>query len=152
VIGFGRWKYSTATSELIPELDLTRFIGGGGPMIDDLYDLIGRRTIWAATKSFYDKVSADESLRHFFEGTDMAHLRARQSMFLSMLLGGRVVYTGKEIHGAHAAARNHGLNDAHFDTFLKHFRAALEEVRVKSERAEKVIKLLEGKRNAVLNT
>ena len=121
-------------------------------MIDDLYDLIGgRRTIWAATKSFYDKVLADESLRHFFEGTDMPHLRARQSMFLSMLLGGRVVYTGKDIHGAHAEARNHGLNDAHFDTFLQHFRSALEEVGVKSEKAEKVIKLLEGKRSAVLN-
>jgi len=121
-------------------------------MIDDLYDLIGgRHTIWAATKSFYDKVLADESLRHFFESTDMTHLRARQSMFLSMLLGGRVVYTGKDIHGAHAGARNHGLSDTHFDTFLKHFRAALEEVGVKAEKMEKVIKLLEGKRNAVLN-
>jgi len=113
-------------------------------MIDDLYDLIGgRRTVWAATKSFYDKVLADESLRPFFERTDMAHLHARQSMFVSMLLGGRVVYTGKDIHGAHAAARNQGLNDTHFDTFLRHFRAALEEVGVKAEKAQKVIKLLE---------
>lgn len=121
-------------------------------MIDDLYDLIGgRQTIWAATESFYAKVLADDSLRHFFEHTDMAHLRARQSMFLSMLLGGRVVYTGKDIHGAHAWARNHGLSDTHFDTFLKHFRVALEEVGVKAEKAEKVIKLLEGRRRAVLN-
>ena len=121
-------------------------------MIDDLYDLIGgRRTIWAATESFYDKVLEDDSIRHFFNRTDMAHLRSRQSMFISMLLGGRVVYTGKDIHGAHAVARSHGLNDTHFDTFLKHFRAALEGVGAKSEKAEKVIKLLEGKRNAVLN-
>ncbi len=92
-------------------------------MIDDLHDLIGgRHTIGAATESFYAKVLADDSLRHFFKRTDMAHLRSRQSMFLTILLGGRVVYTGKEIHGVHAWARNHGLNDAHFDTFLKHFR------------------------------
>jgi hemoglobin len=123
-----------------------------GLMIDDLYDLIGgRRTVWAATERFYDKVLEDESLRPFFTRTDMAHLRSRQSMFISMLLGGRVVYTGKDIHDAHARARSHGLSDEHFNTFLKHFRTALEEVGVKPEKAEKVMKLLEGRRNDVLN-
>jgi hemoglobin len=121
-------------------------------MIDDLYDLIGgRQTIWAATESFYRRVLADDRLCHFFESTDMAHLQARQSMFITMLLGGRIVYTGKEITAAHAGARVQGLNDTHFDTFLKHFRDALEEVGVKADKAEKVMKLLESKRNAVLN-
>ena len=68
-----------------------------------------------------------------------------------MLLGGRVVYTGKDITAAHAGAREQGLNDAHFGTFLEHFRGALEEVGVKADKAEKVMKLLESKRNAVLN-
>ena len=121
-------------------------------MIDDLYDLIGgQKTVWAATESFYRRVLADESLSHFFKSTDMAHLRARQSMFISMLLGGRVVYTGKDITAAHAQSREQGLNDIHFDAFLKHFRAALEEVGVKANKAEKVMKLLESKRGAVLN-
>jgi truncated hemoglobin YjbI len=121
-------------------------------MIDDLYDLIGgRQTIWAATESFYRRVSADESVSHFFESTDMAHLRAGQSMFISMLLGGRVVYTGKDISTAHAQARERGLNDTHFDVFLKHFRAALKEVGVKDDNTEKLVKLLEGRRSAVLN-
>jgi hemoglobin len=122
-------------------------------MIDDLYELIGgKRTIWAATESFYKRVTEDESLRHLFEKTDMANLRARQSMFISMLLGGQVVYTGKEIGAAHAQAREQGLTNAHFDTFLKHFRAALDEVGVNPERAEKVMKLLESKRGKVLNS
>lgn len=68
-------------------------------MIDDLYDLIGgRQTVWAATESFYRRVFADDTLRPFFLTTDMAQLCARQSMFISMLVGGRVVYTGKNIH------------------------------------------------------
>jgi len=47
-------------------------------MIEGLYDLIGgRSTIKAATKLFYDKMQ-DDSLRHFFEGVDMAHIRSRQ--------------------------------------------------------------------------
>ena len=121
-------------------------------MIDALYELIGGKSVvWAATESFYKKVLEDESLRHFFKRTDMAHLQSRQSMFLSMLLGGRVVYSGKDIHEAHEWARNHGLNYANYDTFLKHFREALEEVGVKPEKAEKVIDLLEAKRNTVLN-
>lgn len=120
-------------------------------MIDDLYDLIGgRQTVWAATASFYRRVLADESVSHFFKSSDMAHVRARQSMFISMLLGGRVVYTGKDITAAHAQSREQGLNDTHFDAFLKHFRAALEEVGVKADKAEKVMKLLESKRGAVL--
>ena len=121
-------------------------------MIDELYDLIGgRETICAATESFYRRVFADDTLRPFFKSTDMAQLCARQSMFISMLLGGQVVYTGKDIHAAHAQAREQGLNDGHFDKFLNHFREALNEVGVQGEKVEKVMKLLESKRNTVLN-
>ena len=118
-------------------------------MIDELYDLIGgKRTVWAVTESFYRRVFADDTLRPFFKSTDMAQLRARQSMFISMLLGGRIVYTGKDIHAALAPAREQGLNDGHFDMFLRHFREALKEVGVEADKVEKVTKLLESKRNA----
>lgn len=119
-------------------------------MIEDLYELIGgRSTIEAATERFYDKIMQDETLRNFFEQVDVAHLRSRQAMFVSMLLGGRV-YTGKNIRDAHAHSREHGLNDKHFDLFLAHFRAALEEVGVKPENAQKVVERLESKRGSIL--
>ncbi len=121
-------------------------------MIDDLYDLIGgRQTVWAATEAFYKRVFADDTLRPFFKTTDMAQLCARQSMFISMLLGGRVAYTGKDIQTAHVHAREQGLNDGHFDKFLSHFREALREVGVEAGKVEKVTKLLETRRDAVLN-
>jgi hemoglobin len=121
-------------------------------MIDQLYDLIGgRKTVWAAIDAFYRRVLADETLRPFFENADMARLRPRQSMFISMLLGGRIVYTGKDIAAAHAHARAAGLNDGHFDSFLKHFREALNEVGVQADKVEKVVKLLESRRSAVLH-
>jgi truncated hemoglobin YjbI len=121
-------------------------------VIDELYDLIGgKQIVWSATESFYRRVFADDTLRPFFKTTDMAQLVARQSMFISMLLGGRVVYTGKDIHSAHAHAREQGLNDGHFDKFLRHFREALNEVGVEADKVRKVTKLLEDKRNAVLN-
>jgi hemoglobin len=121
-------------------------------MIENLHELVGgQKVIEAATEHFYQRVLEDVSLRHFFAQTDMAHLRSRQVMFINMLLGGGV-YTGKDVHLAHAQARDLGLNDAHFDLFLKHFRAALEEVGVKPENAEKIIRFLERKRSAVLDT
>ena len=125
---------------------------GEDTMIEDLYDLIGgQNIIEAATKIFYDKVSQDDNLRHFFEKVDMTDLRSRQSMFVSMLLAGRV-YTGKNIRDAHAGSRDCGLTDAHFDLFLQHFRAALEEVGVKPENAEIIMKRLESKRGTILDT
>jgi hemoglobin len=121
-------------------------------VIDELYDLIGgKRTVWAATEVFYRRVLADDTLRPFFKSTDMAQLHARQSMFISMLLGGRIVYTGKDIRAAHTHAREQGLNDGHFDRFLGHFREALNEVGVQADKVGKVTKLLQTKRNAVLN-
>jgi hemoglobin len=120
--------------------------------IDDLYDTIGgSATIEAAIRSFYWRVLEDENLRHFFHSTDMAQLRSGQSMFISMLLGGQVVYTGKDINAAHAHARAQGLTGEHLDGFLNHFRAAIEEVGVAPDKVEKVMKLLEGHRAAVLN-
>ena len=120
-------------------------------MIDQLYDLIGGRpTIAAATESFYRRVLEDETLRHFFDSADMAHLVEGQSMFISMLLGGKIVYTGKKVDAAHAIARGRGLTNEHFDRFLTHFQAALAEVGVKPDKAEKVMPLLEAQRDAVL--
>ena len=121
-------------------------------MTDELYDIIGgKRTVRAATESFYRRVFADKTLGPFFKSTNMAQLRARQRMFVSMLLGGRVVYTGKDIAAAHAPARKQGLHDGHFDRFLGHFREALKEVGVEADKAEKVVKLLESRRSAVLD-
>ena len=121
-------------------------------MIENLSELVGgQQTIKAATERFYQKILDDENLRQFFSHTDMAHLRSRQVMFIAMLLGGGV-YTGKDIHVAHGPARDDGLNDAHFDLFIKHFRSALEEVGVKPKNAEKIAELLERKRKVVLDT
>lgn len=122
-------------------------------MADTLFESIGGRlTIKAAVELFYQKVLADESLRPFFEGVGMDHLRSRQSMFVSLLLGGKVVYTGKDIHAAHEQPRKMGMNKSHFDTFLKYFRESLEEVGILPDRLDSVIKLLEASRDDVLKS
>jgi hypothetical protein len=56
-----------------------------------------------------------------------------------------------DINAAHAHARAQGLTEEHLDVFLKHFRAAIDEVGVAPDKAEKVMRLLEAQRAAVLN-
>src|SRR6266480_1566471 len=58
----------------------------------------------------------------------------------------------KTSNAAHARAREQGLNDGHFDRFLIHFGEALNEVGVEVDKVEKVRKLLETRRDAVLNS
>jgi truncated hemoglobin YjbI len=117
-----------------------------------LYDTIGgSRRINSAVELFYSKVFADESLRPFFEGVDVKGLYARQSMFVSMLVGGQTVYTGKNLTLAHAGSRMKGMTDVHFNTMLDHFRAALTEIQVAPERVAEIMTLLEGTRDAVLS-
>jgi hemoglobin len=119
---------------------------------DELFDILGgSETVKAATEAFYKRVFADNTLRPFFDSTDVEQLLARQRMFLSMLLGGKTPYIGKDIAAAHAKAREQGLNDGHFDRFIRHFRDALKEVGVDPKKARQVIKLLLTKRGAVLN-
>ena len=120
-------------------------------MADNLYDTIGgSQRINSAVELFYAKVFADDSLRPFFEGVDVKGLYARQSMFVSMLVGGQKVYTGKNLTLAHAGSRLKGMTDVHFDAMLDHFRAALSEVQVAPNRVLEILTLLEGTRNAVL--
>jgi hemoglobin len=133
-------------------LEQLTLLGQEGPVPSELLDFIGgEETVRAATEAFYKRVFADETLRPFFETTDVDQLLARQRMFLSMLLGGLTPYTGKDIGAAHRQAREQGLNDGHFDRFIRHFRDALKEVGVDPRKARQVIKLLESKRGTVLN-
>jgi len=117
----------------------------------DLFQAIGgRRKINQAVEIFYRKVLADPSLRGFFHASDMNGLRAKQAMFLTMLLGGEHRYSGKDLGEAHAPPRHIGLTEAHFDTFVGHFCAALEEIGVAPDVIAQIAQKLETTRASVL--
>jgi hemoglobin len=117
----------------------------------DLFQAVGGRSkINAAVEIFYRKVLADPSLRSFFAGSDMNGVRAKQAMFLTMLLGGEQRYSGRDIAEAHAPSRHIGLTEAHFDTFVSHFCAALEEIGVAPDIIAQIAQKLEATRASVL--
>jgi len=120
-------------------------------MIDRLFEKVGgRRTINELVRIFYDRVLADQRLAPFFPDADMESLRAKQVMFLAMLLGRARTYAGRDLTAAHAGARARGLTDEHFDALLGHFEASLGELGVDVAYTREVIARIETTRDAVL--
>ena len=117
----------------------------------DMYEAIGgRNKLNAAIRIFYERVLADPSLREFFAATNMDGLRAKQVMFLSMLLSGEKGMGRPDIDAAHGPSRHAGLTDAHFDAFVGHFRATLETIGVQPDIIDKIMQELETTRSEVL--
>jgi hemoglobin len=120
-------------------------------MSDRLYKQVGgTRRIHELVRIFYDRVLADPRLAPFFPNTDMEALRAKQVMFLTLLLGRTRTFGGRDLASAHAGARAQGLTDEHFDALLGHFGAAMRELAVAEEYTREVLARLETTRNAVL--
>jgi len=120
-------------------------------MIDQLYEKVGGSgAIRELVQIFYDRVLADPRLAPFFPQADMDGLRAKQAMFLIMLLGRTRTYSGQDLTAAHAGARAQGLGDEHFDALLGHFGASLREMEVEEDYTREVLARIEATRNAVL--
>jgi truncated hemoglobin YjbI len=80
----------------------------------------------------------------------MDSLRAKQVMFLTMLMGRTRTFDGKDLSAAHAGARAQGLTDGHFDALLGHFEASMRDLKVADDYIREVIARIETTLNAVL--
>lgn len=116
-----------------------------------LYDKLGGgAAITVAAELFYRKVLADERTAHFFDDVDMDRMVAKQSAFLSMVLGGPSAYTGKDMRAAHASLVDRGLTDVHFDAVMEHLAATLRELSVNEPDIAAVAAVAESVRPEVL--
>ncbi len=111
---------------------------GGAPAID------------AAVDIFYDKVLADERIRHFFAQTDMARQRAHQKAFLTVAFGGPNAYQGRDMRSSHARLVAAGLNDSHYDAVVELLAATLTELEVAPKSIQEVAAVAESVRAEVL--
>lgn len=117
-----------------------------------LYEQLGgAAAVDAAVDVFYRKVLADDRISEFFEDTDMDHQIAKQKSFLTMVFGGPVAYTGKDMRSGHAHLVARGLNDSHVDAVIELLGASLREVGAPEELVVKVAAIAESARADVLN-
>ena len=112
----------------------------------------GDAAVDLAVTRFYDKVLADDRIRHFFDGIGMTAQMQHQRMFLKYAFGGMPNYPGRAMREAHERLVNDmGLNDSHFDAVIDDLGSALREIGVAEEMVAEVLAIAETTRADVLN-
>jgi hemoglobin len=120
-------------------------------MAHTVYDLLGGGSaVDVAVALFYRKVLADGRVSEFFDGVDMERQIRKQKAFLTMVLGGPVAYTGKDMRAAHAPLVARGLSDLHFDVVVEHLGATLTELGIPPELVGHVAAAAEALRRDIL--
>ena len=108
---------------------------GGAPAVD------------AAVDVFYRKVLSDDRVSHFFDDVDMDRQIAKQKSFLTMVFGGPVAYTGKDMRAAHAGRQ---ITDADFDALVEDLVAALDHFNVPPREKNDLLGLLAPMRKDIV--
>jgi hemoglobin len=117
-----------------------------------LYEQLGgEAAVNAAVDVFYRKVLTDDRVSHFFDDVDMDRQIAKQKGFLTMVFGGPVAYTGKDMRAGHAHLIARGLNDSHVDAVIEILGESLREVGAPEPLITKVAAIAESARADVLN-
>ncbi len=110
----------------------------------------GMPAVEAAVDIFYQKVLADDSIKHFFASTDMKMQRNKQKAFLAYAFGAPLQYSGKNMKDAHSKLVENGLNDSHFDAVMGHLGATLKELNVPDDLIGEAAAIAESVREHVL--
>ena len=88
-----------------------------------IYEQLGQENgIRTAVDDFYRRVLADPELAAYFDGVDMAGLRAHQTKLLVQVTGGPAQYEGRELAEAHSGL---GITSADFERVVAHLGATL---------------------------
>jgi hemoglobin len=112
------------------------------------YDQVGGHdTMKVAVAVFYNRVVADPLLSGYFEGVDLARLRAHQVAFLSAALDGPQAFAGRSLPAAHAAF---AITDEAFDRMVEHLGSALTDVGVAPDAAAHVLGAVDALRDAIV--
>jgi hemoglobin len=112
------------------------------------YDQVGGHdTMKVAVAVFYNRVVADPLLSGYFEGVDLARLRAHQVAFLSAALDGPQAFAGRSLPAAHA---DFAITDEAFDRMVEHLGSALTDVGVAPDAAAQVLGTVAALRDAIV--
>jgi len=111
----------------------------------------GQAAVDAVVETFYRKVLTDERISHFFDDTDMDRQIVKQKAFLTMVFGGPVAYSGKDMRQGHKHLVAKGLNDSHVDVVIELLGRSLGEHGVDAAAIDQVAKIANSVRDDVLN-
>src|SRR3954452_18552564 len=117
-----------------------------------LYEQLGgQAAVEAAVDVFYRKVLSDDRVSAFFDDIDMDQQIAKQKAFLTMVFGGPVAYSGKDMRQGHLRLVQRGLSDVHVDVVVELLGESLRELSVPEPLITRVADLANSVRADVLN-
>ena len=91
----------------------------------------GKDAVDLAVDKFYERVLADDRIKHFFANTDMNKQRSHQKAFLTYAFGGSTTYDGRYMREAHKElVETQGLGSEHFDAVAEDLMTTLKEMGV----------------------
>lgn len=95
-----------------------------------IYEQIGGKpAVAAAVDDLYVRIFDDPEVADYFTGVDMTRQKTHLRAFVAAALGGPELYTGRDMHTAHAPL---GVTHAAFDRVVEHLAAALDGLGVPS--------------------
>lgn len=109
----------------------------------------GETTVSAAVHRFYERVLADPTLNHFFNGVSMSRLKAHQFAFLTQALGGPKQYSGSSMRDAHSKL---AIEQRHFDSVAVHLVETLRELGVPEEIVGQIAEAVTPLSGQIVNT
>lgn len=114
-----------------------------------LYERIGgKNALEAAVNRFYERVLADERIRHFFDTVDMDGQRKKQKRFLAVVFGAPGKWEGKDMRKAHAHL---DLEEIHFTAVAENLQGALEDLNVPADLIGEVMAIAASTHDDVMN-
>ena len=120
-------------------------------MATSLYEKLGgAKAIDSAIELFYQKITADESLKPFFQDVDMQKLSGMQKGFLTFAFGGPAEYSGATMKKAHGRLISMGHNDEHYNAVLAHLAETLTELGISEELISEAAAIADSVRDDVL--
>lgn len=124
-------------------------------IMSTLYEKLGgEKTVKLVVEKFYERVSKDERINHFFASVDMFKQKIHQLDFLTYAFEGSERYRGSMMREVHQKlVQNQGLSDEHFDAFIEDLIETLQELEIAPELIEEAVAVTSSvkHRNEVLN-
>jgi hemoglobin len=113
------------------------------------YERLGEENgIRGAVDDFYRRVLDDPALTHYFEGVDVAGLRAHQAALLIQVTGGPARYDGRDMAAAHEGL---GITPEDFDRVAGHLVATLQDAGVDPETTSEVATAVTSYRDDIVD-
>lgn len=114
-----------------------------------LYEQLGgESSITAVVGSFYDKVTNDEDLEHFFREVNMKRQRLHMKNFLSEVLGGPKNDRDVDLKAAHSHL---DIYEKDFNKVAGHLLSTLQQFNVKEDQTNQVMGAVASFKDLVVN-